>query len=128
MRKAAWISSAIFAAFLAGCEAPQDHIQKVKTIADVEALFDIEICAKAEVISEAPNPPVMEGKQLVLGFPDKNCVEDFYRAMKSGGKARDILDGKEYYRIVGNGGEPGTLFSVDRLSESSVMLRIFGGR
>ncbi|WP_428678764.1 hypothetical protein [Sphingopyxis sp.] len=115
---------AILPTLVAGCSAPGDRFENVKTIAAVEALFHIDICEEARILGGEPTAFGAGTKELVIGFPNRSCVEEFFRAMKHGGRAKDIRDGKEYFRIIGGQENPSLLFAVDRIDDTSVMLRL----
>lgn len=110
---------------LAGC-APAERIDKVETIADVEAIFDIDICDATRIVSATSNSSGMGDRLLVLDFPDTQCVRQFYGTMEKGATRYDSVDEKIYSRVIGIRGMPHTLFSINRLSETSVSLDIAG--
>ncbi|WP_156416773.1 hypothetical protein [Sphingopyxis sp. A083] len=111
---------------LLGC-APEERIDKVDTIAEVRAIFDIDICDATKIGSATSNPSGMGDRILVLDFPDAQCVRQFYDAMKQGAARYDSVDDKIYSRVIGIRGTPVTHFSIDRLSETSVSLRFMAG-
>ena len=111
---------------LAGC-APAERIDKVKTIADVETIFDIDMCDATRIVSARSNPSGMGDRLLVLDFPDARCVQQFYGTMEKGAARYDSVDDKVYSRVIGIRGTPDTLFNIDRLSETSVSLGFMAG-